>query len=735
MRYLGILIVLSLTACGGGGGGSSNNAGGNTPPQPPPTSPPPPAPPPDPFGLTQRASLASFSFPDQSQGGSASVTLTDAFPTLSFSAAIFAAPVPGEARMVAVEQGGRIMVFDDNPAANTAATVLNISAQVLFSGEQGLLGLAFDPQFTQNRYVYVHYSAASPSRSVIARFTWDAVLDQIDPASEKVILENPQPFSNHNGGMLAFGPDGYLYIAFGDGGSGGDPNNEAQDRSTLHGNVLRLDVHPANDATPYLIPPDNPFNGQAGVLPEIYAWGLRNPFRFSFDAQTGDLWLGDVGQSEREEVNIITSGGNYGWRVFEGTLPFNSSGNTLPNSAFTPPVFEYDHSEGRSVIGGYVYRGNDIASLLGKYVFADYVSNNVWALTWDGSQVTQRETLGSVSNPTGFGQKADGELLVVSQSGSLFQIEQSGGGINIPDQLSDTGLFTDLSQLTPASGLIEYTVNHTFYSDGANKRRWIGVADGETVTFSDDNWELPVGSFVVKQFDINTPSGTRRLETRVLARLSDGWLGLTYRWNATGTDATLQLGRDTETLTVELANGSTRDQVYEYPSRTDCFVCHTDIAGTTLGLRTPQLNGDFDYDGVVDNQLRSWNNINLFNTDIGDPTTQANFPALDDQSASLEERARTYLDVNCAYCHQPSGPTQSNLDLRVASSNLNAIGVNPQFGDLGIADAELIASGNKEESVLWLRMTRRDMEKMPPLGTHVVDEAGSDLIGQWIDSL
>lgn len=718
-------------SCGGGGGSNAGGTGGNT------SSTPSPSPQPT-FGLTSRPNLAAFNLPAQS-GSSGTYTLTSAYPNLSFSAAILAAPVPGENRLVVIEQGGRVLAFEDDASTTSSRLIMDISSQIIFAGEQGLLGFAFDPDFVNNRYIYVHYTTPSTTpaqTSVIARFTWDSVSDQVSLSSERVLLTNPQTFTNHNGGMLAFGPDDYLYIAFGDSGSGGDPNNEAQDLTTLHGNVLRIDVHPADPNLAYVVPPDNPYVGDPSALPEIWANGLRNPFRFSFDSQTGELWLGDVGQNEREEVNVIERGGNYGWRVFEGNLPFNSTGNTLPDSAFTPPVFDYPHSEGRSVIGGYVYRGSRFSDLFGKYVFSDFVSGSVWALTWNGTEVTQREAIASTSNPTGFAEKRDGELLVVTIGGDVLMLNDDGSATQIPALLSETGLFIDLSNLTPASGLIEYDVQIPFWSDGASKRRWVGVPDTETVAFSEDRWAFPAGAVTLKHFEINTPDGTRRLETRVMVNTDTGWQGFTYRWNAAQTDADLLLERETELITVSTPTGP-REQTYEYPSRTDCFVCHTDTVNTVLGLRTPQLNGDFNYINTTDNQLRSWNNVTLFDTDIGDANQYDRFAAIDDSTETLSLRARAYLDVNCSSCHQQGGTSTAEIDLRynIAESEMNVIDRPPTRGDLGITNARLIAPGNKEQSILWQRMNRRDGDQMPPLGSHVVDASGVNLVGEWIDSL
>ncbi len=724
-------LLLSLASTPGCGGGGGSSGGG----QPPPSTPPPV----DPFGLTQRASLASLQLPDTGSGGTFS--LAPAYPNLTFTSALFFAGVPGDRRAVVVEQNGRILAFTDDPSATTSRLVLDLSGRVLFAGEQGLLGLAFDPDFIVNRYVYLHYIEDAPRRSVISRMRWDVGSDLIEPASEKVILEVEQPFANHNAGMLAFGPDEMLYVAMGDGGSGGDPLNNAQDRSTLLGNVLRLDVHPADDTVAYELPADNPFIGETGVREEIFAWGLRNPFRFSFDRQTGELWLGDVGQNEIEEVNVVTSGGNYGWRVFEGTRPFDNSANTLPDSAFTPPVFEYDHSQGISVIGGYVYRGSRLANLFGRYLLSDFGSGSVWALTWDGSGVTDSEIIATAVNPTSFGEKNDGDVVVVSRGNGIFQLEDGGAGGQIPALLSETGVFSDLTTLAPASGLVEYAPNHPFWSDNASKRRWIGIPDAANVGFTSDDWSFPVGSVAVKHFELaldqNNPGNTTRLETRILIHTTRGWEGFTYRWNDNGTEAALLSGRETAFFDITEAGGGTRQQQYDFPSRTDCLSCHTQAAGFVLGVKTPQLNGDFDYSGVVDNQLRSWNNVSLFDRDIGDAAQYTAYPAVDDTTAAVAERARAYLEVNCSQCHQPGGTAPTNLDLRasVADGAMNAIGITPSAGDLGAAGANIITAGDRNASVLWLRMQALDGNRMPPLSTHLVDEVGSDVVGAWIDSL
>ena len=350
------------------------------------------------------------------------VTTVNAFPNLSFVAPVFLAGLPGTTQAAVVEQGGKIHRFDVDAQVMSTVVMLDISNQVLFSGEQGLLGLAFHPDFTNNGFFYVHYSASNPRRSVLSRFTYNSQTGLASAGSEFILLEVSQPFTNHNGGALAFGPDDRLYVAFGDGGGSGDPDDNAQDRGNLYGTILRINV---DAGSPYDIPPDNPFFGEAGVREEIWAYGLRNPFRFSFDRLTGTLWAGDVGQNALEEIDIIQAGGNYGWRVLEGTQPFDSSQNTPPNATLIAPVFEYDHSLGSAVIGGYVYRGAASPILWGTYIYGDFGSGRIWSLEYNGAQVVSNREIANVASLTSFGEDNSGELYAVSGNGDIFRFSES----------------------------------------------------------------------------------------------------------------------------------------------------------------------------------------------------------------------------------------------------------------------------------------------------------------------
>ena len=368
------------------------------------------------------------------------MSVEKAFPGLSFRGMVHLTyPDDGSNRLFVVLQPGQVMVFDNDRDTTSAETFLDIRDQVNDQGsEEGLLGLAFDPQFRANGHFYVYYSASPPKRSVISRYSVRAgEPSRADPASEVTVLQIPQPFSNHNGGQLLFGPDGYLYVGLGDGGSGGDPQGNGQDPSTLLGSILRIDVSAAPGGA-YLVPPDNPFVGREGdARAEIWAYGLRNPWRFSFDRETGELWAADVGQNKFEEVDIIRPGGNYGWNIMEGSYCFlgrltiaqllkrGSAGpdRNCDQEGLEPPIIDYDHDEGCSVTGGYVYRGSRLPSLYGAYVYGDFCSGKIWALTYDGARVTELlEIVDSQLSIPAFGEDPAGELYILSFDGSIYRL-------------------------------------------------------------------------------------------------------------------------------------------------------------------------------------------------------------------------------------------------------------------------------------------------------------------------
>ena len=726
-------LLATLAACSGPA------VVGTTPPVVPPVVNPPPNPPPT-SGLSQRPSNTSCRAGD---APSTQVTLatTRAFPNLSFNTPIAALQAPNDAaRWFVVEQAGRVRVFPNNAAVAASTLFVDISGRVTSGGETGLLGMAFHPNFPTDPRVYLSYTATSGAlRSRISEFRTTDGGQTLDPASEQILLTIDQPASNHNGGHIAFGPDGFLYAGFGDGGNGGDPFGtigNGQNLQTLLGKLIRIDISGPTGSARYRIPAGNPFAANnlctagAGAqnCAEIYAYGLRNPWRWSFDRVSGELWLGDVGQGSWEEVNRVTLGGNYGWRCREGAHDFNlSCGNSQPR---IDPIAEYGRSVGQSVTGGYVYRGTAIPSLVGRYVFADFVSGRVWHIarnTPPTLQVTSGFDTGfQISS---FGEGIDGELLIVNYSGTLHRlVAGSGGGGTIPTQLSATGCVDAANATRPATGLIPYAPNAPFWSDNSSKSRYIALPDGQNITVgADQDWDFPSGSVLVKNFAL----GTRLVETRLFMRHNDGnWAGYTYEWNAQGTDATRVIGGKM----VAVAG-----QSWIFPSEAQCLICHTQAAGRALGLETAQLNGDLLYPtNITANQVVTLNAIGTLSPPItASPSALPLIPNPFGTSGTLAERARAYLHTNCSQCHRPGGGTPTQLDLRytTALSATNACDVAPQAGDLGIANARVIAPGSAARSIVVARANRRDTAAMPPLASTIVDTAGVNLLTSWINSL
>lgn len=328
----------------------------------------------------------------------------------------------GSGRVFIVEQRGVIQIR--KPGQNGPKIFLDISDRVISGGELGLLGLAFHPNFPENGRFFVNYTARTGGlHTVVSEFRVNDHPDEADERIERILLTVPQPYSNHNGGEIAFGSDGLLYIALGDGGAGNDPNGNGQNLSALLGKILRIDVDRAEGKKAYGVPPDNPFVKRKNAAPEIWAYGLRNPWRFAFDPVTGWLFAGDVGQNAREEIDVIKKGGNYGWNVMEGTICTPGVNRNCTPKGFEAPIIDYPRSEGTTVTGGYVYRGSAIPALCGVYIYGDYGSGRIWGLRYDGSAVIEQEKLlESGRRISSFGQDEQRELYVVDYSGEILKV-------------------------------------------------------------------------------------------------------------------------------------------------------------------------------------------------------------------------------------------------------------------------------------------------------------------------
>ncbi len=719
--------------------------------------------------------------------------------SFGFSNPLAVATPPGETnRLFVVEQGGDIEVVR-NLAAPVEPTTpfLNLDAIVnprvqeefLSGGEQGLLGLAFHPDYATNGRFFVFYSVnlgVNPTVrhqrvSEFARSAGD--INLANPTSEKILLQQRDDYGNHNGGDLHFGNDGYLYISLGDEGSQDDAGNNSQlINKDFFSSILRIDVNvdPANYNDPanpnlrpnthaavfldtatgnprYKVPADNPwvgatsFNGIAvtptAVRTEFWAVGLRNPWRFSFDTN-GDLWCGDVGGGSWEEINKIVQGGNYGWAFKEG----NGNGPKWASrpagwGGDLPPVFAYGHGsgplQGNSVTGGVIYRGTRLPALTGKYIFADHLSGNIWSLDPAvGAASVQR--IAGEGGIAGFGKDpSNGDVLIADLGGQVRRLVSQAMDDGFPATLTATGLFADVATLTPASGLVAYDVNLPFWSDHAKKRRWFGIPDlvSQLGFTPAGTWQTPAGTVWVKHFDIETTRGTptpvKRLETRVLVRNAGGSYGVSYRWNAAGTEAFLANDAGEEFDVLIDVGGTPTTQRWRIPSRSECMTCHTSQAGHTLSFNTRQLN----LPGAIGPD--SGNFIQLL-ADSGyltglneSPATLAKHVAPGDAAYSLEARARAWLDVNCSYCHMAGGTTSANFDARVTVPlfGTNLVNVPPASGTLH-PDDRLISPGAEERSVIIHRAAvRNGYTRMPPLATSVTDAAGVQLLIDWVESI
>jgi uncharacterized repeat protein (TIGR03806 family) len=704
------------------------------------------------FGLSARPDNQTCIAPPRPNAVS-SVTVEEPFPGLSFGAGgptkLLMEPV-ADPRWFVLRKSGQVRVFDPDDPVATVTDYLDFSGVVNAAGEGGLLSLAFHPDYPTTPEIFFSYTRdASPMRSVVSRVILDDVIapSAIGAGSvEYEVISVDQFASNHNGGDIAFGPDGFLYIGLGDGGGGGDPQETGQDTTNLLGSFLRLDVidptitYPGNA---YLIPTGpqgNPFAGQPkcgptlnnpNSCPEIYAWGVRNPWRWSFDSVTGQLWAGDVGQGAREEVDIIERGNNYGWDCREGFIDYESTDCSGP---FTDPVHDYPRSQGNSITGGLVYRGSAIAGRVGEYFYADYGSGRIWALRSDGvGGYTNEQVADESGGPVAFAADADGELYFANiNDGRIYKLipGAGSGGNTIPDLLSATGCVDPGDITAPYAGLLPYDINARFWSDGADKSRYIGLPNGTTIAINgDDDWTFPAGTVIVKNFRL----GGNLIETRHLMRHPDGaWAGYTYEWNVQQTEATRVIGGKTVNI---------GGQDWIFPSSAQCDQCHTGAAGDALGPETAQMNRDFTYPstGVTDNQLETIDHVMMFASPlVGTPDTLPRLADPTDSGASLDDRARAYLHSNCANCHRPSGGTPVDLDLRydTALQNTGACDVVPQAGMLGIMNARIIAPGDAARSTLVARMNRRgDNVAMPPVGSTVIDTAGVTLLTNWVNAL
>lgn len=687
-------------------------------------------------------------------------TTENAFEGVRFDSPLAINLIPGTSRFLLAERHGKIFVLNDGPPAGR---------QQLTNLNRTLYGLAAHPQFDRNGFIYVtsitEENTADGSR--LSRFLVSEAEDgtlQLDPASEAVILKWPS--GGHNGGCVRFGPDGFLYLSTGDGSGWSDWNLTGQRIDDLLASILRIDVDQQTDDRAYGIPADNPFVNHPDARPEVYSYGHRNVWKFSFDPD-GRLWAGDVGQDLWEYIQLVQKGGNYGWSVTEGSHPFMPDRERGPTPILTPLV-EHSHTDFRSLTGGYVSTASDQPELQGHYVYGDYDTGKIWSFRYENGEVTDHQQLADTQlRIVAFGRDSRGRVLVVDfVSGTINRIVPAPAppedAPEFPRRLSQTGLFSSTKDHVPAPGVIPYQVNAPLWSDGASKDRFLAIpGDGQiefdavTYPMPAPGWRFPDGTVAVKTFslqmDVTDPGSVRRLETRILHyRQMPGdddeygaqlWNGYTYVWNDEQTDAVLldPAGLDREfTIRDPQAPEGIRKQVWRFPSQAECTLCHTMSAKYVLGISTMQMNRDVDYHGDTMNQLTLLERLGLFTEPL--PQQPEELPQLaryEDQSAGTEQRARSYLHANCSHCHRIWGGGNSNFQIQadLALDQTQTINVAPTRGHYDLQDPALIRPGHPERSLLWHRMTLQGTGRMPHVGSNEVDHHGVTLIREWISQL
>ncbi|RTK99137.1 MAG: hypothetical protein EKK57_10230 [Proteobacteria bacterium] len=675
---------------------------------------------------------------------------------------------------------GQLTFVNLNNPTNKVVALDNV-ANTFYVADSGFLCMAFHPT---KPYLFTFGTEtnklAGNMSDKLIRWQIDTNTDKIIASSKTVLIDQVDTSQEHTGGALAFGPDGYLYVSLGDeGGQNGVLRNTQIITNKFFSAVMRIDVDelPTNllpnpsSATiaHYRIPNDNPYIGITSfngypvdpftVRTEFWAVGFRNPHRMSFDTN-GDLWLGDVGNVRWEEVNKVIKGGNYGWNGYEGneitTFKEAISNHNILN--YVGPVWTYPHSAiaigydprfiGNCIIGGFVYHGNKYPYLKGKYLCADYISKNIWAISLTPQFKVERIAVSEASPSEIYLNPVTGDILIGCLSpGTISKLVPANVTIGVPNTLADTGLFDNVSTLEFKSGILPYDVANTFWSDNAIKSRWFFLPANTSITRTSENYIFPPGSVFIKNFKYNLiqndPNSQFNLETRFIVVTTNGAYGLTYRWDSDQLNATLVPDQGLD-ITINVDRSGIIDPTpWHFPARSECSTCHNSTPNFVLGFSDRQLNTTITNElGQIVNQLIDLSALGVFSNPVYSTNGIPSLSKADDTSYSLEHRFKSYTDANCAYCHQPNGPGRGDWDARFSVPiNMSSIINGSVIDDLGITNAKVVVAGNTNLSIMFHRIAdfyslhQPEEYHMPPLGTHEVNHSGVKLLHDYIISI